>query len=161
MHMPDASAMQSKVEVLDDEDNTRVLCCCTWNRQWSKGLLPLFWELLTSNLVSEFLSGKNFDYIFVRGVGAIMWFVRCRPAAPLIMSIVIYLNVNYNLWKICDLQQFWGYSAYARLNQCIHTVDEHLLQTFHLAIENWCALVECVGYKSLNIFPFLGSLYRW
>ena len=63
--MPDASAMQSKVEVLDDEDNTRVRCCCTWNRQWSKGLLPLFWELLPSNLVSEFLSGKKILTIYL------------------------------------------------------------------------------------------------
>ena len=51
---------------------------------------------------------EYFDYLFVRGVGVIIWFVLCRPAAPLIMSIVIYLNVIYNLWKICDLQQFWG-----------------------------------------------------
>jgi len=65
MDVPDSSAMQSKVEVLDDEDNPRVLFCCTWNMQWSKGLLPLFWELSTSNLVSEFLSGKNILTIYL------------------------------------------------------------------------------------------------
>jgi len=103
-YMPDSSARQRKVESPGEEDKftyiavmmkinlPTLLCCCTWKQGMGQMLayFPLFLEQFFSNFecsLSEFLSRKNFDILFVSGAGVTILFDLCARV-PLIMSNV-------------------------------------------------------------------------
>jgi len=151
-YIPDSSSRQRKVESPGDEDKftyivvmmkinlPTLLCCCTWNREWGKGLLTspvlehFFLEFWVQFIWVSFQKEFWHPILFVSGAGETIYDLCAR--VPLIMSTIYIFEWQQDLWPPAIR------GTQACNSRCINDDGWTSLASFVMALKNW--LLELV-----------------